>query len=102
MNELTVGKSFRDDSTLNRFVRHNLSWNTRPDFPLRMKKGSESSYVKKLQQRLKDRNLYSGEVNGCFDENTEQAVMELQKLKGLVVDGIVDIKTWADIFGSEF
>lgn len=36
-------------------------------------------------------------INGIFDDETEQAVKDYQKYKGLVSDGIIGPKTWATL-----
>ena len=52
-----------------------------------LENGSENSAVRKLQQRLKDLNYYSGSVDGKFGDATEAAVMAFQQQNHLTVDG---------------
>lgn len=54
-----------------------------------LKRGSRGEEVKTLQRKL---NL---SVDGIFGVLTEEAVLDFQKSKGLVADGIVGAKTWA-------
>ena len=53
-----------------------------------LKNGSTGENVKHLQSFLKLK------VDGDFGNNTEKAVKEWQKKKGLLDDGIVGSKTW--------
>ncbi len=46
-----------------------------------------------LQQRLKSYGFYSGEINGVFDQATEEAVKAFQEEEGLVADGILGLAT---------
>lgn len=50
--------------------------------------------VKRLQQRLRDLGLFSGQIDGIFGEQTIEAVKTLQQRNNLTVDGIVGAKTW--------
>jgi len=62
------------------------------------KKGKRSGYmisdktagykVKQLQQALKDRNAYSGKVDGNFTDDLKESVKNFQKNNGITVDGI--------------
>ncbi|NQE36842.1 peptidoglycan-binding protein [Microcoleus asticus] len=53
----------------------------------------EGSDVRKLQQKLKDAGLAISVADGVFGGETDKAVKEFQKQKGLVTDGIVGAKT---------
>lgn len=59
-----------------------------------LKKGSRSSYVKDLQQSLKDVKYHVG-VDGIFGTQTQNVVREFQVDHNLASDGIVGPKTWA-------
>lgn len=63
-----------------------------------LKKGSKGEDVKELQKIL-NKFGYNLVVDGIFGTNTETAVLSFQKLKGLLVDGIVGPKTWAALEG---
>jgi len=50
--------------------------------------GSTGSEVKAIQERLKERGLYHGSIDGIYGSQTEQAVKRFQKQQGLTADGI--------------
>lgn len=58
-----------------------------------LKTGATGEEVKELQQWLKENEFYSGEINGQFDVETENAVKEFQKVMGLKEDGSVGFYT---------
>jgi hypothetical protein len=53
-----------------------------------LKKNSRGTDVRWLQQRLIDKGLQPGEVDGIFGQSTEDAVREFQTSAGLTPDGI--------------
>ncbi len=57
------------------------------------KLGSRGNEVSAIQQELKDRGLYSGNVDGIYGSQTEAAVKRFQKQQGLSVDGIAGPQT---------
>lgn len=57
------------------------------------KVGSRGNEVKAIQQELKDRGLYNGNVDGIFGSQTEAAVKRFQKQQGLTADGIAGPQT---------
>jgi peptidoglycan hydrolase-like protein with peptidoglycan-binding domain len=59
-----------------------------------LRKGSRSSYVRDLQQSLKDVKYNVG-VDGIFGTQTQNVVREFQVEHNLSSDGIVGPKTWA-------
>ena len=59
-----------------------------------LKKGSRSSYVRDLQQSLKDVKYNVG-VDGIFGTQTQNVVREFQMDHNLSSDGIVGPRTWA-------
>jgi peptidoglycan LD-endopeptidase CwlK len=61
-----------------------------PGKPLKL--GSKGKDVERIQRALKIK------VDGVFGKQTEKAVKAYQKRKGLVVDGVVGIKTWNMLF----
>lgn len=63
-----------------------------------VKYGSRGIDVKYLQTKLVD-NGYQLAIDGIFGNNTKSAVLSYQKAHGLVVDGIVGVKTWASLDG---
>ncbi|MDR5659056.1 LysM peptidoglycan-binding domain-containing protein [Serpentinicella sp. ANB-PHB4] len=56
--------------------------------------GSRTESVRKLQTLLRDAGFDPGPIDGIFGSKTEAAVRAFQRSKGLVVDGIVGIRTW--------
>lgn len=59
-----------------------------------LRRGDRGVGVKYLQWFL-DNKGYKLKIDGSFGPTTEEKVMDFQKDKGLVVDGIVGKKTWA-------
>lgn len=62
-----------------------------------LRKGSKGPYVKELQTILNYGYGAHLVVDGIFGSLTEIAVISFQKMKGLVADGIVGPKTWAEL-----
>lgn len=60
-----------------------------------LKKGSRGDDVKELQKALTKEGFPCGVSDGIFGAATQKAVIEYQKSKGLVADGIVGEKTWS-------
>lgn len=54
-----------------------------------LRRGSRGELVTTLQKRLKTWGYYTGNVDGVFGSQTEQAVKYFQRKNGLAVDGIV-------------
>lgn len=61
--------------------------------------GSRGQSVSTLQSFLKKENLYTGAVNGVFNQETRTAVIAFQQSKHLRGDGIVGRATWQSIGG---
>lgn len=59
-----------------------------------IKKGSRGDEVLQLQKLL-NKNGHGLKEDGDFGVKTEAAVIQFQKARGLVVDGVVGAKTWA-------
>lgn len=59
--------------------------------------GSSGTSVELLQLALQRSGYYHGELDGVFGSMTLDAVKRFQKNYGLVVDGIVGIKTWQSL-----
>lgn len=56
--------------------------------------GDESPTVVRVQRQLSSLKLYDWrQMNGKFDDATQQAVMSFQKANGLTPDGVVGLKT---------
>lgn len=56
--------------------------------------GSKSEYVLHWQKYLNLLGFQCGMEDGVFGENTRAAVMEYQRSKGLMADGIIGARTW--------
>lgn len=63
--------------------------------PALSRRGSRGEEVKQIQTVLKDRQLYTGNIDGIYGAQTEQAVIKFQKQMGLTPDGIAGPKTLA-------
>lgn len=63
--------------------------------PALSRRGSRGEEVKQIQTVLKDRQLYTGNIDGIYGAQTEQAVIKFQKQMGLTADGIAGPKTLA-------
>jgi hypothetical protein len=59
-----------------------------------LQEGSSGPLVKQLQQRLKDKGLNPGNLDGVFGLGTKAAVRAFQKANGLEADGVVGQQTW--------
>lgn len=70
-----------------------LSIITNLSSPVLSKQGSRGEEVRKIQTKLKDMGLYTGNIDGIYGVKTTAAVREFQRRKGLVVDGIAGPKT---------
>jgi len=63
-----------------------------------LKKGSKGAYVKELQTLLNYSSCGASlKVDGIFGSLTQIAVISFQKMRGLKADGIVGVKTWAEL-----
>lgn len=59
--------------------------------------GSVGNDVKTLQAALKGLGYYTGVVDGEAGNLTKQAIIKLQKARGLTADGVCGVKTWAEL-----
>lgn len=57
------------------------------------KLGSQGKEVTAIQEALKDRGLFTGNVTGYYGTQTQSAVKRFQKIKGLTADGIAGPQT---------
>ncbi|MBQ8623177.1 MAG: spore cortex-lytic enzyme [Oscillospiraceae bacterium] len=57
------------------------------------KLGSQGAEVTAIQEALKDRGLFSGNVTGYYGTQTQAAVKRFQKIKGLSADGVAGPQT---------
>jgi YVTN family beta-propeller protein len=65
----------------------------RPNFIIQ--RGDRTSQVASLQQNLQVAGYFNGPITGYYGSTTQAAVIQLQKAKGLTVDGIAGPKTRA-------
>lgn len=71
------------------------------DFTRELKAGDQGDDVKAMQQRLQSLGYYTGEVNGVFTPETENALMAFQYNNGLLGSGILDQRTYDVLYGRE-
>ncbi len=62
-----------------------------------LRRGDKNAYVWAWQNYLTLCLMYSGEINGIFNLQFEDAVKKWQSAVGLVADGIIGPKSWAKI-----
>ncbi len=58
-----------------------------------VKLGSRGQDVLNVQCALATAGLYSGDFDGCFGPGTQAAVVQFQRMNGLLADGVVDPAT---------
>lgn len=56
--------------------------------------GAQGEAVTELQQQLKDLGYFQGEVDGIYDQTTQEAAIAFQSAQGLTADGQVGQNTW--------
>src|SRR5262245_20327160 len=64
--------------------------------------GSRGPDVEELQRQLMTVTAKPVDPNGRFDDKTEDAVREFQRLNGLVEDGMVGVLTHCLLFSSNY
>ncbi|WP_068402782.1 L,D-transpeptidase family protein [Kribbia dieselivorans] len=62
-----------------------------------IRQGSRGTHVKFLQTKLRSAGYWTRRTDGYYDDTTQQAVMALQKMRGLTRDGVCGPKTWAAV-----
>lgn len=62
-------------------------------YPTLSKVGSRGAEVSAIQEKLKERGIYNGAVDGIYGKQTEDAVKKFQKQQKLAVDGIAGPST---------
>jgi peptidoglycan hydrolase-like protein with peptidoglycan-binding domain len=65
-----------------------------------LRKGTSGSEVEKLQEKLQSLGYLNESPNGVFTAETEKAVIQFQRAKGLAADGIVGRQTMSVLFGN--
>lgn len=61
----------------------------------------EPKVIREVQQALKDRGLYQGEVNGVLNEATKEAIGKFQQENGILVTGVPSPYTREALLGHE-
>ena len=59
-----------------------------------LRRGADGPDVADVQRRLGRLRIDEVTVSGHFDERTERAVRQFQRLRGLPADGVVTDETW--------
>ena len=71
-----------------------------PSYP-RIDRGDQGDHVKAAQCLLRQRDVYSGEPHGRFDQATKRAVTEFQsRQEGLPANGVVGSRTWTALLSA--
>lgn len=65
-----------------------------------LRQGDRGSAVSDLQSRLSSAGYYSGAIDGVFGQQTEDAVLRLQRDRGLTADGIAGSQVAQILAGS--
>lgn len=65
-----------------------------------LQQGDRGSAVSDLQRRLSSAGYYSGAIDGVFGQQTEDAVLRLQRDRGLTADGIAGSQVAQVLAGS--
>jgi len=61
-------------------------------------RGSKGPEVRRIQEKLKARELYLGDIDGIFGGGCEGAVKRFQRSRDLTPDGVVGAQTWQALF----
>ncbi|BAZ18171.1 peptidoglycan-binding domain 1 [Calothrix sp. NIES-4071] len=59
-----------------------------------LRRGTKHELVAMVQEVLKDNGLYGGAIDGNFGVSTENTIKNIQRSRGLTVDGIIGSQTW--------
>lgn len=59
--------------------------------------GEQSQRVILLQQRLRQRGFFNGDITGYYGAGTKYAVAQFQRYSGINSTGFVDFKTWQSL-----
>jgi murein L,D-transpeptidase YcbB/YkuD len=68
-------------------------------YPL-LRRGSKGVYVCVLQDALTTLGYNTGGLDGIFGSNTYNSVLNFQKTRGLIVDGLVGNNTWRTLMAE--
>ncbi|HEX5759650.1 MAG TPA: peptidoglycan-binding domain-containing protein [Thermoanaerobaculia bacterium] len=67
---------------------------------MELRLGSTCNEVRRLQERLRELELYRGPLEGAYGGGTEAAVRAFQEGEALPADGMTDDLTWERLFGA--
>jgi len=67
---------------------------------LRIQRGAVGPRVKALQCLLKRKGTYDGDMNGSFNQQTHQALVNWQTANRMKVDGVASLSTWTAILSK--
>jgi hypothetical protein len=67
---------------------------------VRLQHGDHGEWVEYLQQVFEGKGISPGKIDGVFGDVLNGVVMTYQESNGLIVDGVVDTKTWASLQGG--
>ncbi len=66
---------------------------SQPQGPQQAEKALEQNLIRQAQERLKEAGFYAGAIDGAYGPETEEALREYQKAKGLQVTGSLTQET---------
>lgn len=66
--------------------------------PMSLQSSEQENYIRLIKRRLKSQNYFKGRIDGNFDEQVRNAIMELQNDHGLALTGILDDKVLEILF----
>lgn len=78
---------------LNTFVITAIAFTYNQTTSAMSKIGSRGEEVRQIQKKLKELGFYSGSIDGIYGVQTQKAVKQFQKSRGLTSDGIAGPKT---------
>ena len=76
-------------NTINALINGENSYNDIGGADVEVSKTAYSEEIENAQIKLKELNLYTGDIDGINGIGTKNAIREFQKLAGLVVDGVL-------------
>ena len=80
--------NYRKEQT--NYILQNIKWE---NFKLWLDREYPLSNEMRVQQVLKGKGFYEGEIDGAIGPGTKKALMDFQKKKGIKVSGIIDNET---------
>lgn len=65
-----------------------------------LRQGQQGRAVRILEQKLKDKGILKGKVDGTFDAATKRAVSTFERRQGVKADGVVGNSLWTKLGGA--